>query len=134
MPSALLRDSESGGGGAPPASGAMPTPAELIARIESVPFTRVTEHKHFAFNACRQTVITREYPAAYERGAIPYYPIRDARQTALYDRYRAMAQSSGVMRSHASIAGGLHGKSKSVTHAAQTVCQGPADDGADSMV
>ncbi len=64
---------------------------------QSIPFTRITEHKHFEFRRCQQTVITREYPAAYARGQVPYYPIRDACQTALYERYRAEAERSGVV-------------------------------------
>ncbi len=63
----------------------------------SVPYTRITEHKHFEFQRSPRTVITREYPQAYERGRIPYYPIRDAAQTALYDRYRRHAEHSGVL-------------------------------------
>jgi UDP-galactopyranose mutase len=64
---------------------------------EAVPFTRITEHKHFEFRQNRQTVITREYPQAYDRGQIPYYPICDAGNTALYERYRALAERSGVL-------------------------------------
>jgi UDP-galactopyranose mutase len=63
----------------------------------AVPFTRIVEHKHFEFQRSAQTVITREYPLAYERGRIPYYPIRDAEQTALYERYRQEGERSGVL-------------------------------------
>lgn len=63
----------------------------------AVPQTRITEHKHFAFQTSAQTVITREYPAPYHRGAIPYYPIRDAANGALYERYRAEAQRVGLL-------------------------------------
>jgi UDP-galactopyranose mutase len=63
----------------------------------SVPFTRICEHKHFAYQSCKQTVITREYPAKCERHSIPYYPIRDAANTALYERYRADAQRENLL-------------------------------------
>ena len=63
----------------------------------AVPFTRITEHKHFAQCTSPQTVITREYPAAYRRGATPYYPIRDAANTAVYERYRREAERAGVL-------------------------------------
>ncbi|REK19451.1 MAG: UDP-galactopyranose mutase [Planctomycetota bacterium] len=63
----------------------------------AVPFTRITEHKHFEFQTSRQTVITREYPAACDRGQVPYYPIRDAANAALYERYRAEAGRSGLL-------------------------------------
>lgn len=62
-----------------------------------VPYTRITEHKHFEFQTCAQTVITREYPAACDRQAVPYYPIRDEANTALYERYRAEAQQAGLL-------------------------------------
>jgi len=63
----------------------------------SVPFTRITEHKHFEFQSTPRTVITREYPLPYERGGVAYYPIRDAANAALYERYRAEGQESGVL-------------------------------------
>jgi UDP-galactopyranose mutase len=64
---------------------------------ESVPHTRITEHKHFEFQQSKRTVITREYPVTYCQGQIPYYPIRDADQTALYERYRLEAERGGVL-------------------------------------
>jgi UDP-galactopyranose mutase len=62
-----------------------------------VPYTRITEHKHFEFQNSANTVITREYPAACDRSQVPYYPIRDAANTALYERYRADAQRDGLL-------------------------------------
>ncbi|MCL2079060.1 MAG: UDP-galactopyranose mutase [Oscillospiraceae bacterium] len=56
-----------------------------------VPYTRVIEHKHFAFGNQPNTVITHEYPAAWERGLEPYYPINDERNNALYEKYKALA-------------------------------------------
>jgi UDP-galactopyranose mutase len=63
----------------------------------AVPFTRITEHKHFEFQSSSKTVITREYPAECDRRQVPYYPIRDAANSALYERYRAEAQRLGVL-------------------------------------
>ena len=57
-----------------------------------VPYTRVIEHKHFAFGAQEKTVVTWEYPDAWEPGKEPYYPVNDAENTALYERYHALAQ------------------------------------------
>src|SRR5262249_54832623 len=57
----------------------------------AVPFTRICEHKHFEFNNSPRSVITREYPAAYDEGQIPYYPIRDTANAAVYERYRSAA-------------------------------------------
>lgn len=58
-----------------------------------IPYTRVIEHKHFEFGAGKGTVITREYPSAWEKGQEPYYPVNDERNTALYEKYRELAAS-----------------------------------------
>jgi UDP-galactopyranose mutase len=57
-----------------------------------VPYTRVIEHKHFAFGKQPRTVITREYPTKWRPGAEAYYPVNDTRNNALYARYRALAE------------------------------------------
>lgn len=56
-----------------------------------VPFTRIIEHKHFAFGTQEKTVISREYPSEWQSGVEPYYPVNDAQNTALYERYKALA-------------------------------------------
>ena len=58
----------------------------------AIPFTRIIEHKHFVFGKGDKTVITREYPADWTPGAEPYYPVNDAKNQALYDRYRQLAE------------------------------------------
>ena len=57
------------------------------------PYTRVIEHKHFAFGKGDKdkTVITREYPADWERGDEPYYPVNDKRNNSLYKEYQNLA-------------------------------------------
>ena len=55
------------------------------------PWTRIIEHKHFAFGTQPKTVITREYPADWTPGAEPYYTVNDAANTALYRRYAERA-------------------------------------------
>ncbi|MBP5384947.1 MAG: UDP-galactopyranose mutase [Lachnospiraceae bacterium] len=57
-----------------------------------VPYTRIIEHKHFAFGTQEKTVITREYPAAWQQGDEPYYPMNDEANTALYEKYKALAE------------------------------------------
>jgi UDP-galactopyranose mutase len=57
-----------------------------------VPYTRIIEHKHFAFNKGEKTVITREYPADWTPGAEPYYPVNDEKNQALYERYRLLSE------------------------------------------
>lgn len=56
-----------------------------------VPYTRIIEHKHFEFGEGKGTVITREYPATWERGDEPYYPINDDRNNRLFARYQELA-------------------------------------------
>ncbi len=56
-----------------------------------VPYTRIIEHKHFEFGTQNCTVITREYPAAWERGDEPYYPVNDERNSRLYEEYLKLA-------------------------------------------
>jgi UDP-galactopyranose mutase len=63
----------------------------------SIPYTRIVEHKHFTFGTQPYTVITREYPAPYTGDNEPFYPVNDATNNALYRRYRALAESSGVL-------------------------------------
>lgn len=58
-----------------------------------IPYTRIIEHKHFEFGEQPLSVITREYPDAYCHGKEPYYPVNDARNTALYERYRELASA-----------------------------------------
>ncbi len=57
-----------------------------------VPYTRIIEHKHFAFGTQEKTVITREYPAKWEKGQESYYPVNNDRNNALYEKYYALAQ------------------------------------------
>ncbi len=61
----------------------------------AVPYTRIIEHKHFTFGAQPVTFITREYPASWQPGDEPYYPINDERNTELYERYAELAREEG---------------------------------------
>jgi UDP-galactopyranose mutase len=56
------------------------------------PYTRVIEHKHFNFGKQPKTVITKEYPADWQKGMEPYYPVNDEKNSALYEEYAALAQ------------------------------------------
>ena len=58
-----------------------------------IPFTRIIEHKHFAFGKQPTTVISREYPSEWRLGVEPYYPINDAINSELYQRYKALAET-----------------------------------------
>ena len=58
------------------------------------PYTRVIEHKHFEFGSGNKnkTVVTHEYPQAWNRGDDPYYPINNQRNKELYKRYVDLAE------------------------------------------
>ena len=61
-----------------------------------VPYTRIIEHKHFELFGDEvyktpKTVISREYSTEWRDGMEPFYPVNDARNTALYEQYRALA-------------------------------------------
>lgn len=56
-----------------------------------IPYTRIIEHKHFAFGTQPKTVITKEHPVDWKEGMEPYYPINDAENTALFQKYADLA-------------------------------------------
>ncbi len=56
-----------------------------------VPYTRIIEHKHFEFGTQPDTIITKEYPATWQKGDEPYYPINDERNNALFAQYQELA-------------------------------------------
>ena len=56
-----------------------------------VPYTRIIEHKHFEFGKQDKTVISREYPTEWKPGMEPYYPINDAVNSELFEKYRKLA-------------------------------------------
>lgn len=57
------------------------------------PYTRIIEHKHFVFGTQPKTVISREYSSEWEPGDEPYYPVNDAKNGALYQQYKALADA-----------------------------------------
>lgn len=61
---------------------------------EDVPYTRISEHKHFApWNADQfdKTIVFREFSRACGPDDIPYYPIRMMAETELLEQYEARA-------------------------------------------
>ena len=60
-----------------------------------VPFTRISEHRHFApWEKPAGTLVVREYSRACGPDDIPYYPIRQAGEMALLKRYVARARAA----------------------------------------
>ena len=56
------------------------------------PYTRIIEHKHFEFGTQPKTVITKEYPADWQEGMEPYYPVNDERNQELYKKYAELTK------------------------------------------
>jgi len=56
----------------------------------NVPYTRIIEHKHFEFGKQPQTVVTKEYPRSWTRGMDAFYPINDAYNNELYNKYKKL--------------------------------------------
>ena len=54
-------------------------------------YTRIIEHKHFEFGTQPDTVISKEYSKEWKLGDEPYYPVNDDRNSALYNRYKKLA-------------------------------------------
>lgn len=63
-----------------------------------VPYTRIIEHKHFevfgdALEENPVTVVSREFSTEWTEGCEPFYPVNDARNNALYQQYKALADA-----------------------------------------
>lgn len=56
-----------------------------------VPYTRVIEHKYFDDQNQKVTYVSKEFPQEYKRGVDPFYPVNDETNTAIYRKYKAMA-------------------------------------------
>lgn len=64
---------------------------------QEVPFTRISEHKHFApweAQSLEKTVSFREYSRLAEPNDVPYYPIRLANEKTMLENYIALARST----------------------------------------
>lgn len=51
-------------------------------------FTRIIEHKHFKKTDSSITAITYEIPIVGNNDSVPYYPINDEKNQAIYNAYR----------------------------------------------
>lgn len=61
---------------------------------QEVPYTRISEHKHFApWEDHEETVIFKEYSRECEEGDIPYYPIRLVDEKEMLQNYVTKAKN-----------------------------------------
>ena len=61
---------------------------------EKVPYTRIIEHKHFNRRKVKDfTVISKEYPLAYNNKNEPFYPINNDLNNSIYLKYSKLANN-----------------------------------------
>lgn len=58
-----------------------------------IPYTRIIEHKHFEDCNSNKTVITKEYPATWNKGDEPYYPVNNEKNNKIYKKYKELADN-----------------------------------------
>lgn len=59
-----------------------------------IPYTRITEHKFFSpWETHEKTICFKEYSRAYQKGDIPYYPVRQVKEKAMLDKYLDIAEA-----------------------------------------
>ena len=63
-----------------------------------IPYTRIIEHKHFEMFGqevydSQKTVISKEFSTEWKDGMEPYYPVNDETNSALYARYKVLAEN-----------------------------------------
>jgi len=71
--------------------------AQMNFTSESIPFTRIIEHKHFEFGNQDYTYITKEYPDAWDFSKTPYYPINNDKNTEIYNKYKQLNTYKNVI-------------------------------------
>lgn len=61
---------------------------------QKVPYTRISEHKHFSpWEKHQQTIIFKEYSRVCGENDIPYYPVRLLREKEMLNSYVAQAEA-----------------------------------------
>jgi UDP-galactopyranose mutase len=58
-----------------------------------IPHTRILEHKWFDHQNQKGTIISYEYPENYNGNNEPYYPIRDDKNTQVYNKYHELTKT-----------------------------------------
>ena len=52
------------------------------------PYTRIIEHKWFNNKGSDKTIVSREYSSEWKKGEVPYYPVNNEKNNALYQKYK----------------------------------------------
>ena len=64
--------------------------AQINYTSKDVPWTRIIEHKWFSPKKTDKTIITYEYPEAWEPGRERYYPVNNDQSFNLYQKYKEL--------------------------------------------
>lgn len=65
---------------------------------EDVPYTRITEHKHFSpWESHENTIVFKEYSRECEENDVPYYPIRLVDEQKILDEYLSAAEKETMV-------------------------------------
>lgn len=57
---------------------------------KDIPYTRITEHKHFNNDISDKTIISIEYPVEWKKEEEPYYPINNEKNQEIYKKYKEL--------------------------------------------
>ncbi|MFV0503478.1 MAG: UDP-galactopyranose mutase [Lachnospirales bacterium] len=60
------------------------------------PFTRIIEHKFFENSKSNKTVISKEYPKAWQINDEPYYPINNEKNNEIFNKYNSLKENKNV--------------------------------------
>lgn len=60
------------------------------------PYTRIIEHKWFNNMGSDKTIISREYSSEWKKGDVPYYPVNNEKNNALFEKYKSIKNDKTV--------------------------------------
>tara|TARA_A100001011_G_scaffold165279_1_gene173965 strand:+ start:23817 stop:24947 length:1131 start_codon:yes stop_codon:yes gene_type:complete len=60
---------------------------------KEIPYTRITEHKHFNKSNSEKTVITYEYSKEYKNSEDRFYPISNEKNNSIHKKYKEYADT-----------------------------------------
>lgn len=65
---------------------------------KKIPYTRIVEYKHFYKQEnLPYTIIGYEYPIAFNKGKIPYYPVNLEKDKEIYDKYKNLSLQFNII-------------------------------------
>lgn len=60
------------------------------------PYTRIIEHKWFNNMGSNKTIISKEYSSEWKKGDVPYYPVNNEKNNALFEKYKSIKNDKVV--------------------------------------